>query len=140
MSPRVELVSFVLICAAVLFVLVATVVMASRLTERRIGALEALSKLLAAKATTYIPVLIAIGNEIYSSYTYQQPLNITAILELMGIATVRASLKGDQLQKQIKDVKSDTEVVVNTMPVAAARPPVTPTRVAPAPSPVKDSS
>lgn len=160
MSPRVESAAFFLTCAAIGFIIIAAIVLLSRLTTERLSTLENLRLLLVNYPAAVIGT-IGIGNEIYQAYKYGTAFNWSSILTLLGITAATSQLRSGQktAESAVKNTAATADLILNTMPpgpknpVPATRtqvepdvvPPLPPHRptadvVAPQPVPTKDSS
>jgi hypothetical protein len=126
---------------AACLVLVAIIVLLSKLTNERLGALSNLRSHLATYST-YVVSVIGVINEAYAAFRYDTPFNWTGILILLGVTTATASARSGQKEVVVtaKGIEEVTDVILNTMPLASRKgvselpiPAVTPKRVEPPP-------
>jgi hypothetical protein len=144
MSPR-DKVAIGLMALAGLFLLVAMILLLSKLTAERLGTLKSLREILANNAT-YATTAIAIGTEFWNAYRYDTGVNWVLILTLLGITTT--AVKIGRTQEVLKTNTQATEntaasvdLVLNTMPVGPKNPvAATRTQVNPDVTPVHPSS
>lgn len=127
-----ELAVLIILCLVALLILIAVVALIihviTGLTKRKLATLVQVKDFLKSKPV-HVATITFIITEFYNAYTYHTGINWLAILQMLGITGVAASL--NQAKKTQKEIQQDTEVIVSqgvdTGPSRSEKVPVTPT-------------